>query len=146
MEAEAVMSYHIVSGLDAQLRDIVKRKIAAARKLLEDPANLRKWLTQPRRGDLYSITGEGPVATFVTSILPRARTNITLVRDGIQVQDFASPGYPIAELDLPGWARRFNDRWWEIRDAAAIGCPPELDDEQNMPVESVLALLNEIDA
>lgn len=62
------------------------------------------------------------------------------------MQDFRSQDYPIAELDLPGWVRRFNDRWWEIRDASYAGFPPELDDEQNMPVESVLAVLNAIGA
>jgi hypothetical protein len=82
----------------------------------------------------------------VTSILPRVGVNVILARDGIRVQDFRSQDYPIAELDLPGWVRRFNDRWWEIRDASYAGFPPELDDEQNMPVESVLAVLNAIGA
>src|ERR1039457_1580991 len=48
------MSYRIVSGVDALLREVLKRKIGVARKMLEDPANLRKWLTQPLEvGNVY---------------------------------------------------------------------------------------------
>ena len=140
------MSYRVISGSEGNIRPVVKHRLAAVRKLLEDPADLRKWLNSDQFNSLYAITGDGPIVSFITCFLPRGGINATLLRESIQVTDFMSPGYPVVELDLPGWVRRFNDRWWEIRDAAVNGYPPELDDVQHMPVESVLAVLNAIGA
>src|ERR1017187_8628505 len=95
------MNYHIVSGLDTNMREIAKRKIGVARKMLEDPANLRKWLNSEQFNNLYAITGDGPIVSFITCLLPRGRINATLLRESIQVADFGSPEYPVVELDLP---------------------------------------------
>ena len=141
------MSYRMVSGLEENLRGAVKQKIGVARKALDDSAALRKWLATERYGNIYAISGDGPVVEFLRNRLPRRRVSIFLGRDtGITVQEYASPGYPVVELELPGWVHRFNDRWWEIRDASILGHPPELDDTDRIPIESVLALLDELGA
>ena len=138
------MSYRVISGSDTEVRPVLKRRIAAALENLSDSTDLRKWLRKPRYGSgEYAIRSDSPVTTFLKASLPD-RLNVTLLRDGIQVQDYASTGYPILSLDLPGWVHRFNDRWWEIHDTRSVA--PELDDNGDMPLENVLALLDEVGA
>ena len=138
------MSYRLTNGEDQYLRDAVKRKIGVVCKSLSDPADFRGFVT--RADTIYSISGDGPLVSFARVLLPQSKINVSLTRNGVEVQDFGGAGYPIAQLDLPGWVRRFNDRWWEIRDASITGYPPELDDDQYMHAESVLETLSGLGA
>jgi hypothetical protein len=138
------MSYRIINGLEENIRPVLKRRIETALEKISDSVDFRKWLRKPRYGSgEYAIRNHDPVTMFLVDMLP-TRLQVTSPREGVRVQDYASKDYPILSLDLPGWARRFQDRWWEIRDAKATA--PELDDDGSMPLENVFALLDEVGA